>query len=159
MKRAALAALLLTLTFCSSGGGGRPLPSTSVPGHGAIQITIVPNPIVARQVSGDTYDFPFEVVVRETGGRPVTVRRVSADVIALGGIRIGGESYDAAQISGMGYNTTVPANGELRYRFTPRRSVGDDRLFGSVSAEVRVEAADDQGAPVTAGTTVTVRRG
>lgn len=158
MKRAALVSVLLTLTYCSSGGGGS-VPSTSVPGHGAIGIAIVPNPIVATRVSGDSYDFPFEVVVRETGGRPVTITRVTADVIALGGIRIGGETYDAAQINAMGYGTTVGANGELRYRFAPRRSVADERLFGSVSAEIRVEARDDQGAPATAGTTVTVRKG
>ena len=158
MKRAALFVFLIALASCSSGGGGN-LPSTSVPGHGAIQIAIVPNPIVATRVSGDTYDFPFEVVVKETGGRAVTVTRVSADVIALGGIRMGGESYDAAQIAALGYSTTVPANGELRYRFTPRRSVEDERLFSAVSADVRVEARDDQGAPATAGTTVTVRRG
>jgi hypothetical protein len=156
MKRAAILPLLL-LTFCAGGRGS--IPSKSVPGHGAIQIQIAPNPIVATKVSGDTYDFPFEVIIRETGGRPVTVSRVSADVLALGGIRVGSESYDAAKITSLGYSTRVPANGELRYRFNPRRSVGDDRLFGNVSAEIRVEGRDDQGAPASAGTTVTVRRG
>ena len=156
MKRAGVVSLLF-LTFCAGGRGS--IPSESVPGHGAIQIQIAPNPIVATKVSGDTYDFPFEVIIRETGGRPVTISRVSADVLALGGIRVGSESYDAAKITSLGYSTRVPANGELRYRFNPRRSVGDDRLFGSVSAEIRVEGRDDQGAPATAGTTVTVRRG
>ncbi|HVS30787.1 MAG TPA: hypothetical protein VMS98_04960 [Thermoanaerobaculia bacterium] len=155
MRRAAIVSLLF-LTFCASRG---PTQGPAVPGQGAIQIQIAPNPILATRVGGETYDFPFEVVIRETGGRPVTINRVSADVRALGGIRVGSESYDATKIASLGYSTTVAPYGELRYRFNPRRSVGDDRLFGSVSAEIRVEGRDDQGIAATAGTTVTVRRG
>lgn len=156
MKRAiALLPLLLLPTFCASRGGQGPV---SQRGHGAIAIQIVPNPIVAQKVSGNTYDFPFEVVIRETGGRPVEIARVSAAVYALGGIRVADESYDAAKIRSLGYATWLPANGELRYRFAPRKSVPDDRLFGSVSAELRVEARDDGGTPANATTEVTVRR-
>jgi hypothetical protein len=157
MKRAALLPFLLVLAFCSSGGGGT--PTTSVPGHGAIQITITPNPIIATKSTGDTYNFPFEILIRETGGRPVTITNVRAEVLALGGIPVGGESYNASQIAALGFPATVPANGELRYRFTPRRSVTDERLFGNVSAEVTVEGRDDQGAATTGRTTVTVRKG
>src|SRR5712691_9466613 len=106
--------------------------SSSVPGHGAISIQIIPNPIVATRVSGNTYDFPFEVVVRETGGRAVSVDRVSANVYAVGGIRVGSESYSAADIRNLGYPTSLAANGEVRYRFVPRQSVADERLFGGV---------------------------
>lgn len=155
MRRAVLLPLILLAAFC---GGARNQPPTSVPGHGAIRIQIVPNPIVATKVSGNTYDFPFEVVIREVGGRTVDITRVSADVYALGGIRIADESYDAARINSLGYATRVPANGELRYRFSQRREVPDERLFGGVTAEIRVEGRDDTGAPATASTTVTVRR-
>ena len=155
MRKAALLPIVLLAAFC---GGARSHPPTSVPGHGAIRIEIIPNPIVATKVSGNTYDFPFEVVIREIGGRTVDVTRVSADVYALGGIRIADESYDAARINSLGYATRVPANGELRYRFSQRREVPDDRLFGNVTAEVRVEGRDDTGAPATASTTVTVKR-
>ena len=158
MKKAALIPILVLAIACA---GGRPgaTTSSSLPGHGAISITIAPNPIVASQVSGNTYDFPFEVVVRETGGHPVNVTSVSADVYALGGIRIGNETYDAAKISSLGYSTSVPANGELRYRFNPRRSVTDSHLFSNVSADVRVNATDETGTPANASTTVTVTRG
>ncbi|MGZ8869276.1 MAG: hypothetical protein ACXW2P_13110 [Thermoanaerobaculia bacterium] len=156
MKRAiALFPLLLLSTFCAGRGGQGPV---SQPGHGAIAIQIVPNPIVAHKVSGNTYDFPFEVVIREIGGRPVEIARVSADVYALGGIRVAEESYDAAKIRSLGYATSLSANGELRYKFAPRKSVPDDRLFGGVSAELRVEARDDSGTPANATTEVTVRR-
>src|SRR5216683_5376475 len=81
--------------------------SSSVPGHGAISIQIIPNPIVATRVSGNTYEFPFEVVVRETGGRTVNVDRVRADVYAIGGVRVASESYNTADIQNLGYSTTI----------------------------------------------------
>ena len=156
MKRAALIPLLILLTSCASSGGGA--GTVARPGHGAIAIQIVPNPIVAHKVSGNTYDFPFEVVIRETGGRPVDITRVSADVYALGGIAVADESYDAAKIRSLGYATSLAPNGELRYKFAPRKSVPDDRLFSGVSAELRVEASDDSGTPTNATTEVTVRK-
>ncbi|HEX9982864.1 MAG TPA: hypothetical protein VGF69_06350 [Thermoanaerobaculia bacterium] len=156
MKRVAVLPLFLLLTFCAGGRGGD--DTMSQPGHGALSIQIVPNPIVARGAGGNMYDFPFEVLIRETGGRAVTIDRVSADVLALGSIPVANESYDSAKIAGLGYATTVPANGELRYRFTPRHEVTDERLFGGVSAQLSVEGRDDTGTPATARTTVTVTR-
>ena len=147
---------IIALAACNSG----PRNSvTAAPGHGAIAIQVVPNPIVATRVSGDTYDFAFDVVVRETAGRPVNVTRVTATVYAPGGFTVAEESWDADKIRSMGYNTTVNAHGELRYRFTPRKDVPDERLFGGISAELKVDAVDDTGTPTSASTTVTVKRG
>lgn len=117
-----------------------------------------PNPIRATHVSGETYDFPFHVVVRETGGRPVNVTRVSATVHGPGGLTFARESWDAERIRSMGYSTSVGPNGELRYRFAPRKEVPDERLFGGVSAQLTVDAADDTGTPTSASTVVTVTR-
>lgn len=123
-----------------------------------MNIAVEPNPIVATQAGGNMYNFPFEVVVRETGGRPVTVTGVSAQLYGPAGISVGQESWDASRIQSMGYNTNVPANGELRYRFSPRREVPDERLFSSVRAVLRVDAVDDQGTRTSAQTEVTVRK-
>ncbi len=154
--RKLLPILVIALAACSSG----PRDSiTGAPGQGAISIQVVPNPIVARHVSGDTYDFAFDVVVRETGGRPVTVNRVTATVFAPGGFSVGEESWNADRIRALGFSTTINAHGELRYRFTPRKDVPDERLFGGISAELKVEAVDDTGSPTSATTTVTVRKG
>jgi hypothetical protein len=154
MKRALLIPILILASSCA-GRGSAPV---STPGHGALSIDVIPNPIVATHARDDMYSFPFEVVLRETGGRPVDVSRVTATVFALGGIRLGTESYDAAEIRRLGYSPRVPAYGELRYRFTPQRSVPDERLFGGVTAELRVEGVDDTGTPTTAATSVSVRR-
>jgi hypothetical protein len=154
--RKLLPVLLIAVAACSSAARDG---ATTAPGQGALTIEVIPNPIVARHVSGDRYDFPFEVFVRETGGRPVTVTRVTATVRGPGGFAVGGDSWDADRIRALGFSTTVNANGELRYRFSPREEVPDERLFGSVSAELRVDAVDDTGRETSASTSVTVRRG
>lgn len=154
MKR--LIPLLLLLAACSSGSPQS--GSTSVPGQGAIAVSVEPNPIRATQVSGNTYDFPFQVVIRETGGRPLNVTRVSVNVTALGGISVHRESWDADRIRAMGQSTAIGARSEVRYRFAPRKEVPDERLFGGVNAELTVDAVDDTGAQTSATTTVTVTR-
>ena len=156
MKRIAIALTLLALAACSS--SSPQTGSTSVPGHGALDIRIEPNPIRATLVSGTTYDFPFEVVLRETGGHAVNVTNVSAVVTLAGGIPVARESYDANEIRALGYSPTIPANGTVRYRFAPRKEVPDERLFGGVSATLTVEGTDDASSPATASTVVTVTR-
>ena len=156
MKTLALfLSLLLLLSAC--GGGSSQSGTTTVPGQGAITVRIAPNPIVARRVSGDTYDFPFEVIVRETGGRPVTITQVTATAIMPGGFGMELESWDAAKIRSMGYDPSVPANGELRYRFVPRREA-PEAIFDGVTARLVVEAVDDGRTATSASTTVTVTR-
>lgn len=157
MKRLAVFVVLLAALSCATPQAGTSR-SSAQPGHGTISLAIQPNPIVARRVSGDTYEFPFDAIVRESGGHAVTISRVSLDVYAMAGLKVGSESYDAAHISQLGYSVTVPANGELRYHLAPTKSVGDERLFGSVYGEVRVDGTDDTGTPTSATTTVTVSR-
>ena len=157
MKSLATAvALAAALAGCSSGGPRD--GTTSTPGRGAIAIQVIPNPIVARPAAGGQYEFPFEVIVRETGGRPVEITNVSATVLLGGGLQLGRESWNAERIRSMGYSTSIPAKGELRYRFNPRKEVPDDRLFGGVSADLRVDAVDDSGVATSATTSVTITR-
>jgi hypothetical protein len=157
MKRFLVLPLLLAAGCAISGGSGAARTVTQR-GHGALTIEVVPNPIVAQHVSGNAYTFPFDVVVRETGGHSVNITRVTADVNALGSIHLASDNYDAARIRSLGYATTVPPNGELRYHFAPQKSVSDDRLFGSVNAELRVDGVDDSGTPASAKTTMTITR-
>lgn len=151
-----LLSLLFVLAACRSASGPG---MTSVPGHGAIAIEVIPNPIVARLVSGTTYDFPFDVVVRETGGHRVDITRVNVTVYAPGGFNIGQESWDADRIRAMGGSTTIAASSEARYHFSQRKTVPDERLFEGVYAELRVEGVDDTGMATSATTRVTIAKG
>lgn len=155
MRRAALVPLALLFSFCA---GSRGPVSTPTAGHGALTIEVQPNPVVATRVEGTVYDFPFDVVLRETGGHPVDVDRVSANVTALGGIQVAAESYDAARIASLGYSTHVPANGEVHYRFDQHRDVTNDRLFQGVSAKITVEAHDETSTPITTSTRISVTK-
>jgi len=157
MKRLAVSALCSLVFACATPQAGTSRTS-SAPGHGAISLAINPNPVVAHNVSGTTYDFPFDVIVRETAGHPVTITDVTADVYAIGGIKVGSDTYDAARIRSLGYSTSVPANGELRYHFAPRKDVTDNRVFGSITANVRVDAVDEMSTATSATTTVSVTR-
>lgn len=152
----AIVATFATLSACSSRSDAI-TPASTIPGHGAISIAVTPNPIVARAAGGDLYDFPFELSVRETGGREVRIDRVSLDVYALGAIHVYSESYDQAKIAALGYPTSIAAGSEAHYRLSPRKSA-DERLFGGVSGELLVDGTDAAGNRVAARTTVTVTR-
>ena len=156
MKRLAILALAVLPLACATQRAGT--KSTSTPGHGAIKLTITPNPVIATNVGGNTFEFPIDVVVRETGGHPVTIERVTANVFTAGGIQVASESYDAAKIQSLGFATAIQAKGELHYHFVPRKDVPDERLFSSVYGDVRVEGIDDNGARTSTTTTITLKK-
>ncbi|MGA7616199.1 MAG: hypothetical protein WBX15_13575 [Thermoanaerobaculia bacterium] len=160
MKRGFLilaAVFSLALTSCVSSTTA-PEQAPPAPGHGALAIAIVPNPIVATRVSGSTYDFPFDVHVSNSGSLPVTIDRIDMDVTALGGVRIYSKSMTATDIRQYGYPTAVPAGQSLSYHFAPREQVPDERLFSGVSALLTASGADSSGQHVSASTSVSVTR-
>jgi hypothetical protein len=157
MKRLAILALAVLPLACASHPAGQ-IKSTSTPGRGAIKLTVTPNPVVATNVGGNTYEFPFDAVVKETGGHPVTIERVTANVFTAGGIQVATESYDAAKIQSLGFATAIQAKGEIRYHFVPRKDVPDERLFTSVYGDIRVEGIDDNGSRTTTTTTITLKK-
>lgn len=146
---------ILRFVGCSSDDPGR---TPTEPGHGALEIAVVPNPIVASRVTGDTYDFPFDVRVANPGSLPVTIDRVEIDVTAFGGLKIYSESKDASDIREYGYPTTVAPGETLSYHFEPREDVPDDRLFNGVSALLTAAGADSSGKQVSASIRVSVTR-
>jgi hypothetical protein len=157
MKRLAIIALVCLPLACATNRPGTN-KSTTTPGRGEIMLTITPNPVVAISAGGTTYDFPFDVVAKETGGHPVTIDRVTANVFAAGGILVATESYDAAKIQSLGFATSIKSKGELHYHFAPHKEVPDDHLFSSVYGDVRIEGIDDNGSRVSATTTITLKK-
>jgi hypothetical protein len=97
-------------------------------------------------------------VVKETGGHPVTIDKVTASVYAGGGIPVATESYDAAKIKSLGFATSIQAKHEVHYHFVPRMEVTDDHLFSALYGDVRVEGLDDNGARVSSTATITVTK-
>lgn len=156
MKKLALIAFVLFPLACAHQPGTAKKPVTR--GHGEVTLTVTPNPVLANNAGGTTYEFPFEVVIKETGGHPVTIDKVIANVYAGGGISVATKTFDAEKIKAAGFSTAIAAKGEVHYHFSPREDVPDDRLFSSVYGDVRVEAIDDNGSRATASTTITVKK-
>ncbi|MEO8218677.1 MAG: hypothetical protein ABI718_16495 [Acidobacteriota bacterium] len=124
-----------------------------------IAIEIVPNPIIAYPAAGGAYRFPFEIVVRETGGAAAHVTRVSLNVVAFGALQVYSQEMMADEIRQNGFSPDIAAGGELRYRFNPTKKVPDERLFSGVTAHLRVEAVDENGEAVPPATAeVTLRK-
>jgi hypothetical protein len=132
-------------------------PPPSLPGRLTLHVT--PNPIVAIPLDGDRYQFDFDLEIREEGGSDVTINRVSADVLAFGGIRIASRKMDAAEIERRGYATSVGARRSIRYRISQKHDVPDERLLEAVKAELLIEGTDSLGNRTTARATVGVVRG
>jgi hypothetical protein len=157
MKRLAILVLAFFPLACATHTAGT-TKNKSTPGRGAVKLTITPNPVIATNVGGNTYEFPFDVTVAETGGHPLTIDKITANVFAAGGIQVATESYDAAKIQTMGFATTLQAKGQIHYHFVPRKDVPDDRLFSSVYGDIRVEATDDNGSRASSTTTITLQK-
>lgn len=145
-----------TLAGCSASRRGSAGP-VAVPGRAVLQIIVEPNPIVAQHVSGNTYDFPFEIGIAERGGVPVEIQRVGISA-GLGGINMYSRAYNRDEIVRRGYPTSLPANGEVRYKLSPRQQVPNESLFSVASAEMFAEGTDGNGNPVRATTRVTLSR-
>jgi hypothetical protein len=146
---------LLLLGVACAHSSSQQLPQS---GHGAIAVSIAPNPIVAQPAGGNLYEFPFDIAVSESGGHAVTINALTASVYAFGGMRVASEKLDAERIKALGFATHVPANGEVRVHMSPRKPVPDERLFGGVWIDVKIDAVDDTGNAVSASTKATVRR-
>lgn len=159
MRRAFPLPLLLLAMSCAHGGGNAPVaPAPAPPAtRGVVKVAIAPNPIVAVHADGNNYEFPFDIVLRETGGRPITITGVTVTVYAFG-LPVNVDQYDIAEIRRLGFDPNLPANGDVRYHLQPRRAVTDDRIFGSITAGVRIDATDDAGGTTSDSIRVSVTR-
>lgn len=127
--------------------------------RGALEVRVEPNPVLAIPVGESTYEFPFAISVRETGGARVEIARVGIDVLAVGGLKVYSSELTAAEIERRGYPRHLEPFGVVRYAMRPRQQVPDERLFGSVWGELWAEGIDAGGRRVETRTRVTIRRG
>jgi len=150
-NRGIVLALLLTLA-CS-----RATEVLDDSRRGQLSFDIYPNPIIARRVEGNVYEFPFEVSVREVGGVDVEIVGLQVDVFFLSGVRIFSQPYGPEELSRRQLPTRIPAGSNIQYSFSPRREVPSETLIRGVSAEIILEGIDAQGRSTEARTRVTVR--
>lgn len=125
--------------------------------RGQLSFDIYPNPIIARGIEGNVYEFPFEVSIREIGGVDVDIVGLQVDVFFLSGVRVFSQPYGPEELSRRNLPTRVPAGANLQYGFSPRRAIPSETLMRGVSAEIIIEGIDAQGRPTEARARVTVR--
>lgn len=129
------------------------------PSPGRLTVRVTPNPIVATPLEGEKFRFDFELEIREAGGSDVSIDRVSAEVLAFGGLRIAGRTMNADEIERRGFATKVRGGDAIHYSFSQKHDVPDERLLGAVKAELLIEGTDALGNKTTARATVGVIRG
>ena len=146
-----LLAVLLLVSACA----GVVPESVSVPARGQIELEIQPNPVLARRVEGETWTFPFEVVLREAGGVDIEIEEIRA-AVTIAGVAVFTQVVDPEEAERRGYDMTLEAGGVLHARFSPTRRVPDSRLLEMARAELTVVAIDRYGRRSQASRTVRV---
>jgi hypothetical protein len=122
-----------------------------------LQFDIYPNPIIALPVSGNVYDFPFEISLRELGGSDVEIDAIRVEV-RMRGIPIFTQAFDETELTRRGYPSRIPANGNAQFRFSPRREIPPDFVLQQVVAAIVISGMDESGRRTEATTTVRIRR-
>src|ERR1043165_9097570 len=103
MRKLAIPALLLALCACSSHPPIRSAAQARATGHGAIAVQLPHESVRARLGYENRYSFPLEMVVRETGGHPVQIARVSVKIMNASMRYSGGKgAWTAAHLRGTG---------------------------------------------------------
>ncbi|HEU5161842.1 MAG TPA: hypothetical protein VFV54_01735 [Thermoanaerobaculia bacterium] len=146
-----LFAILLVVSACA----GVAPESVTVPARGEIDLDIQPNPVRARRLEGETWTFPFEVVLREVGGVDIEIEEIRATV-TIAGVSVLTQVVDPEEAERRGYDMTIDAGGVLHAGFSPTRHVPDARLLEMARAELTVVAIDRYGRRSQANRTVRV---
>lgn len=139
MKALAVSAVLLALCACAA---------NKAEGHGAISVRVRNDPVLATLGEQNQYHFPLEMIVRETGGHPVQIARVSIKMSSASSPRTSGGSarWNADQLRALGAPTTIPANGEVILNLGPVRASGGPNPRvppDGISAQIVVQALDE----------------
>jgi len=112
---------------------------------GRLLLEISPNPIIAEHVEGRTYDFPFDIIMRETGGVDVTIDDFTVDITLLGVVTLFSQKFPATEISRRGYPVEIGSGKFLRFSFRKRKEVPNDLVFRSAIARVTAHTTDTNG--------------
>lgn len=130
----------MTMLGCS---GGAPEPATN-PIRGRLEAEVLPNPVVAVATGEGSWQFPFEVVLRESGGVEIEIEAIRIRV-TVAGIPVSRQLWDSEEIRRRGYGTVLPPGGMLQYAFTPVRAVANAPLLEVARGEVEIEVVDRLG--------------
>jgi hypothetical protein len=118
-----------------------------------------PNPLIARRVGDDLYEFSFDIIMREAGGVDVHIEDFTVSAIAFKTVAIRSQTYPASYITSHGYPASIGAGKYLRFSFVKRWTIPARLLLSGASLHVSARTVDADGRRDTAeakiGVTVT----
>jgi len=109
-----------------------------VPLHGHLVLDTNPNPLVARRVGNDLYEFEFDIIMREAGGIDVRIEDFTVEAVAFRTVVVRSQTFPASAITDRGYPASVAAGKYLQFHFVKRWNIPSAMLtYASVHVSAR----------------------
>ena len=138
--RSALALALLVVASCST--IPREAPAVY---KGHLELDVAPNPLVAKPVGGDVYEFAFDIIMREAGGVDLRIQDFTVDAIAFKAVTVQSQTFPAQYILDHGYPASIDAGKYLRFSFVKRWRIPTRLLLSGASIHVSARTIDANG--------------
>jgi hypothetical protein len=112
---------------------------------GHLVLDVDPNPLVARRVGDDLYEFTFDILMREAGGVDVRIEDFTVDAIAFKTLTIQSQTFPATFITDRGYPAAIAAGKILRFSFVKRWKIPMRLVVSGASLRVSARTIDADG--------------
>lgn len=104
-----------------------------------------PNPLIAKKVAEDLYEFSFDIIMREGGGVDVRIEDFTVSAIAFKTVPVQSQTFPARYITDRGYPAAIGAGKYLRFRFVKRWRIPARLLLSGASLRVSARTIDAGG--------------
>ncbi|HEX9161755.1 MAG TPA: hypothetical protein VF980_08625 [Thermoanaerobaculia bacterium] len=131
---------VLLLSGCASTPREQP---ALLKGH--VVLDVDPNPLVARKVGNDVYEFAFDIIMREAGGVDVRIQDFTVDAIAFKTVTVQSQTFPAQFIVDHGLPASIAAGKYLRFSFVKRWTVPTRLLLSGAALHVSARTVDANG--------------
>jgi len=115
------------------------------PLRGRLVLEVEPNPIRAIAIGENLYELNFDIIMREEGGRAVTIEDFTLEAVAFHTVTMQSQTFPASFITERGYAASIEAGKYLRFSFTKRWHLPTRLLLSGASARVRARTRDASG--------------
>src|SRR5579872_1148462 len=134
-----------SVAACIVAAGCAAMPKEApVPVRGHLVLDTNPNPLIARRVDGDLYEFAFDIIMREAGGVDVRIEDFTVEAVAFRAVVVRSQTFAASAITERGYPASIAAGKYLQFHFVKRWNIPHALLPGA-SLHVSARTIDANG--------------
>ncbi len=112
---------------------------------GHLELDVAPNPLVAKRVADDLYEFTFDIIMREAGGVDVRIEDFTVDAVAFKTVTVHSQTFPGTYITDRGYPASIGAGKYLRFSFVKRWRIPARLLLSGASLHVTARTVDANG--------------